>query len=136
MKRGNKVLQFAHRVAGGRAIYICYAAASLNLRKLTMEGGLNLRKYIYVGGRLKPPEVEVPPGPYIPPVELGINVYAPSLVFTTHKGWLVCTTRTDVPPRLRSVSVPTDIPRGGSRHQSPDRGPLSSAAPGPAQLIS
>ena len=36
--------------------------------KLTMEGGLNLRKYIYVGGRLKPPEVEVPPGPYIPPV--------------------------------------------------------------------
>ena len=33
-----------------------------------MEGGLNLRKYIYVGGRLKPPEVEVPPGPYLPPV--------------------------------------------------------------------
>ena len=38
------------------------------LRKLTMEGGFNLRKYIYVGGRLKPPEVELPPGPYIPPV--------------------------------------------------------------------
>ena len=68
MKRGNKVLQL--RIESRRRtrhiyIYICCAAAGLNLRKLTMEGGLNLRKYIYVGGRLKPPEVELPPGPYI-----------------------------------------------------------------------
>ena len=74
MKRGNKVLQL--RIESRRRtrhiyIYIYCAAAGLNLRKLTMEGGLNLRKYIYVGGRLKPPEVEVPPGSYLPPVGSG-----------------------------------------------------------------
>ena len=67
MKRGNKVLQLRIE-SPADAPYICCAAAGLNLRKLTMDGGLNLRKYIYVGGRLKPPEVEVPPGSYLPPV--------------------------------------------------------------------
>ena len=41
-----------------------------------MGGGLNLRKYIYFGGWLKPAEVEAPPQPYLPPVlsEFGVVI--------------------------------------------------------------
>ena len=45
---------------GGLTLRKWTMEGGLNLRKWTMEEGLNLRKYTYVGGWLKPPEVEVP----------------------------------------------------------------------------